>query len=88
MTTDRLAGVSCMPATESGQQLLSLLLPYLHANGITAGSPREARHAASIDIVGGEKQVIADEEQAIRDGGSVVTRLPADPFELAEALEL
>ena len=87
--TKPLAHYLLLPATESGRQLLNLLLSYIRANSITAGVRLgEAMHAAAVDIVGGEEVVSADEEQALRDGGSVVTRLPSDPFELAEELEL
>ncbi|MCB9133409.1 MAG: carboxypeptidase regulatory-like domain-containing protein [Anaerolineales bacterium] len=88
-TTKPLARYMLLPATPSGQQLLDLLLPYVRAGGITTGVRlSEAMHADAVDIVGGEDVVSADEEQALRDGGSVVTRLPADPFELAEVLHL
>ncbi|MCB0239749.1 MAG: hypothetical protein KDH08_14140, partial [Anaerolineae bacterium] len=87
--TKPLARYMLLPATPSGQQLLDLLLPYVRAGGITTGVRlSEAMHADAVDIVGGEDVVSADEEQALRDGGSVVTRLPADPFELAEVLHL
>ena len=88
-TTKPLARYLLLPATEDGRQLLDLLLPYIRAHGVTAGVRlSEAGHADAVDIVGGEEVASADEEQALRDGGSVVTRLPADPFELAEVLEL
>ncbi|MEZ4766875.1 MAG: carboxypeptidase-like regulatory domain-containing protein [Caldilineales bacterium] len=89
VATKPLARYLLLPATESGRGLLDLLLPYIRANSLAAGVRlSEAMHAAAVDIVGGEEVVSADQEQALRDGGSVVTRLPADPFELAEVLEL
>ncbi len=89
VTTKPLARYMLLPATEAASSCSTFCSRYVRANGITAGVRlSEAGHATSVDIVGGEEVVSTAEEQALRDGGSVVTRLPADPFELAEALEL
>ena len=44
--------------------------------------------ASAVTIVGGEDMISAADEQALRDAGSQVERLPGDPFALAETLNL
>jgi hypothetical protein len=66
-----------------------MLLPYLRSNGLTAGARLdEAMHAAAVAIVGGEDVASAADEQALLAAGCQVQRLPADPFALAELLQL
>lgn len=84
-----LARYLLLPATDEGRLLLDLLLPYTRAQGLVVGVRLdEAMHAGQVEIVGGEEVVSAAEEQALHDAGAAVTRLPADPFALAEALQL
>ena len=76
-------------ASPQAKQLLGLALPYLRANGLAAGSRlAEAMQANAVTIVGGEDMISAADEQALRDAGCQVQRLPGDPFALAEALDL
>lgn len=71
------------------ERLLQLMLPYLRANGLSAGfSLAEAHHAATVIIVGGESVASARDEAALRQAGCQVQRLPGDPFALAEVLRL
>jgi hypothetical protein len=76
-------------ASPQAKQLLGLTLPYLRANGLSAGTRlAEAMQASAVTIIGGEDMISAADEQALRDAGSQVERLPGDPFALAEALDL
>ncbi len=76
-------------ASPQAKQLLGLTLPYLRANGLSAGTRlAEAMQASAVTIVGGEDMISAADEQALRDAGSQVHRLPGDPFALAETLNL
>jgi hypothetical protein len=76
-------------ATPQSKQLLSLVVPHVRAHGITSGSRlSEAMQASAVTIVGGEDMISAADEQALRNAGSQVLRLPGDPFALAEALDL
>ena len=76
-------------ASPQAKQLLGLTLPYLRANGLSAGTRlAEAMQASAVTIVGGEDMISAADEQVLRDAGSQVLRLPGDPFALAETLDL
>jgi hypothetical protein len=71
------------------QILLEIVLPYLRAHGVTTGFRlEEARFATSVTIVGGEEVASPSDEQALRDAGCQVRRLPNDPLALAEDLNL
>lgn len=84
-----LASYWLLGRSASGGALLSLLLSYLRAHGLTTGaSLDEARQAAAVTIVGGEEVVSAADEQALLAAGCQVQRLPGDPFVLAEVLQL
>lgn len=76
-------------STRAAQLLFDLMLPYVRANSLTAGFDLEdAKLAAVVTIVGGEDMISAVGEQALRDAGCQVQRLPGDPFVLAETLHL
>ncbi len=84
-----LAAYWLLGRSPQGAALLGLLLPYLRAHGLTAGSSLdEAQHAALVTIVGGEDVASPADEQTLQAAGCQVQRLPGDPFALAEALQL
>jgi len=84
-----LASYWLLGRSAQGAALLDLLLPYLRAHGLTAGtSLAEALHAAAVTIVGGDEVASAADEQALQAAGCQVQRLPGDPFALAETLQL
>jgi hypothetical protein len=84
-----LAAYWLLGRSPQGAALLGLLLPYLRAHGLTAGSSLdEAQHAALVTIVGGEDVASPADEQTLQAAGCQVQRLPDDPFALAEALQL
>jgi hypothetical protein len=76
-------------STRSARLLFEIALPYVRAHGLTAGFDLEAaKQAAEVTIVGGEDVISATGEQALREAGCQVQRLPGDPFALAEALQV
>lgn len=84
-----LAAYMLFGCTRSARLLFEVALPYVRAQGLTAGFDLEAaKQAAEVTIVGGEDVISATDEQALRQAGCQVQRLPSDPFALAEALQV
>ncbi len=88
----RLPGISgieaCEEITRDYPETKVIMLTSYAEDEMLFSAIRAGASGYVLKQIGGEDLVSAEEEQALRDGGAVVTRLPADPFQLAEALEL
>ncbi len=75
------------PEDPDTRTAMLLARPYLAASGAVAGfRVDEAMHAERVTIVGGEDLVSADEEQALREAGCIVTRLSGDLYAIEQTL--
>ncbi|GAB4565632.1 MAG: hypothetical protein Kow0047_16370 [Anaerolineae bacterium] len=72
---------------EDAWVIMALAQPYLAAATASAGfSLKEARRARRVLILGDERQVSAEDEQALKDAGCDVQRISGDLYALEQAL--